>query len=367
MLGTDVSALINFRGDLIKAIENEKYHVMAFASLTNDQSKLNKLSEAGIEYYSYPVQRTGLNPFADLYTFFFLRSLFKDQKPHVVFAYTIKPIVWSGIALLGLKGVRFFALIEGLGYTMSAENLLAKLVRFLYRVSLRNAERVIFLNKESANYFIEHKMIDSSKVSFIPGIGVNIETYIQQPFELPFSDRPIFLVISRLLRSKGFYEYFEAAKIVKQKYPNVKIQWLGSVDTSPDRVLESDLKSMNESGVVEYLGDTDDVRPFLQKCHILVHPSYYPEGMPRSILEAMATGRPILTTDTPGCRDTVIPGENGFLVPKANAEALAERMIWLIENPDSWQAMGLASRKLAEERFDVHKVNTQMLRIMGLK
>ena len=181
-----------------------------------------------------------------------------------------------------------------------------------------------------------------------------------------FPEGCVFLTLGRLLGDKGFREYATAAALVKKRYPDVVFKLVGPNDPSPDSIPVNEVQSWHEKGWIEYCGATNDVRPFLEECSVFVLASYH-EGMPRTVLEAMSVGRPILTTDVPGCRETVDPGENGFLVPKADAEALAERMIWFIENSDKWKTMGIKSREIAEERFDVRKVNDKLISILGLK
>jgi glycosyltransferase involved in cell wall biosynthesis len=221
---------------------------------------------------------------------------------------------------------------------------------------------VIFQNPDNLNEFVQRGIVPVAKCALINGSGVDISRYTHTP--LP-NNPPIFLTIGRLLGEKGFREYAQAAQIVKTRYPDVTFQLLGPEDPSPDGISLNEVQQWHQNGWLKYLGATNDVRPSLQNCHIYVLPSYH-EGMPRTVLEAMATGRPILTTDVPGCRETVSQGENGYLVPKANAQALAERMIWFIENRDQWERMGKRSRELAEEKYDVHKVNAQLMEIMGL-
>jgi glycosyltransferase involved in cell wall biosynthesis len=172
--------------------------------------------------------------------------------------------------------------------------------------------------------------------------------------------------MGRLLGEKGFREYVSAAELVKKRFPEAIFRLVGSEDPSPDGIPLSEVQEWHNEGWIEYCGSTKDVRPFLNDCSVFVLPSYH-EGMPRTVLEAMSVGRPILTTDVPGCRETVISGENGFLVAKANAEALAERMIWFVENQDMWQKMGNKSRQLAEERFDVRMVNNKLISILDPK
>ena len=175
----------------------------------------------------------------------------------------------------------------------------------------------------------------------------------------------VFLTIGRLLGGKGFREYAMASCLVRKRYPDAVFRIVGPTDPSPDGISLDEVQQWQNEGTIQYLGETRDVRPFIAACHVYVLPSYH-EGMPRTVLEAMAMGRPILTTDVPGCRETVVSGENGYLVPKADAGALAERMMWFIENRNQLERMGRASRSMAEERFDVRKVNAKILRIMGL-
>jgi glycosyltransferase involved in cell wall biosynthesis len=320
----------------------------------------------GTQFYSYPVQRNGLNPLRDIETFFALRKLLYESKPDVVLAYTIKPVIWSGIAAYITKVPKFYALIEGLGYAFQdggwRRKLTGMLAALLYRISLQKAEKVIFLNQDNKDFFLKKKIIPTEKAVLVDGIGLDLDWYAQR---LLTEGHPVFLCIARLLGEKGLREYAQAARIVKQRYPDAAFRLLGPPDPSPDRISLDEVHEWQDKGLIEYLGASDDVRPYLAACHVYVLPSYH-EGMPRTVLEAMSTGRPILTTTAPGCKETVIQGENGFLVPVRDAASLAERMIWFIEHRDQWQRMGQASRRMAEERFDVHKTNAQLLRIMKL-
>jgi glycosyltransferase involved in cell wall biosynthesis len=194
---------------------------------------------------------------------------------------------------------------------------------------------------------------------------VNLDDFIVKDFCM--SSSPTFLLIARLLHEKGIREYAQAARKVKKRYPDAVFNLLGPADPSPDGVPLEEVQKWHDQGVIRYLGATNDVRPHLSVCHIYVLPSYYGEGLPRTIIEAMATGRPILTTDNVGCRETVIPGENGFLVPVRDVDALAERMIWFIEHREEWERMGRRSREMAEERFDVRIINRELMGIMGLR
>ncbi len=328
-----------------------------------------QLALLGVNYRTYPVQRNGLNPAKDIHTFFALFNALGELQPDVVLAYTIKPVIWGGIALIRKPNIRFFALITGLGFSFQESRSfirrsLTLLVTWLYRMSLSRASRVIFQNSDNRDFFIEREIINKDKCSLVNGSGVDLDRFSVK--SLPrWNNKTVFLTIGRLLGEKGFREYADAARLVKERYPETIFRIVGPEDPSPDGIPLSEIKDWEARGWIEYLGETKDVRPFISDCHIFVLPSYH-EGMPRTVLEAMAMGRPILTTDVPGCRDTVVLGQNGYLIPKCNSIALAERMQWFIEHQQEWEKMGANSRKLAEMRYDVHKVNHEILKIMGL-
>lgn len=366
LIGALPESLINFRGDLLKELVAAGHKVTAMASQT-ESHVVEKLAHLGISFRAYPVQRNGLNPINDMHTFFSLRKAFGELKPDVVLSYTIKPVIWGGMALKGMSAIRFYALITGLGFAFHEGDsfvraTLTALVTRLYRLSLTKASRVIFQNPDNRDLFIAKQIIDKDKCALVNGSGVDLDRFAVTP--LP-GEGFVFLTIGRLLGEKGFREYAQAAQLVKARYPEAVFRLVGPEDTSPDGIPLEEVRVWQDHGWIEYLGETKDVQPFLSDCHVFVLPSYH-EGMPRTVLEAMATGRPILTTDVPGCRDTVVPGENGYLVPRSDTKALAERMIWFIENRDQWTRMGQVSHRMAEGRFDVHKINAEMLHIMEL-
>ncbi len=365
IISNEPSSLFNFRGDLIRAIASSGHRITAM-SAPGSTEQIQKIEALGAKFRSYPVQRNGLNPLRDIQTFFALRKSFQELKPDVVLAYTIKPVIWGGITAHLTNAPKFYALIEGLGYAFQGgswnRKLTGMLAAMLYRIALRKSDKVIFLNQDNKEFFLTNKIIPSEKSTLIDGIGLDLAWYA--PSQFP-EGNPVFLCIARLLGEKGLREYAQAAHIVKQRYPDAVFRLLGPPDPSPDRISLDEVHEWQEKRFIEYLGATDDIRPYISACHVYVLPSYH-EGMPRTVLEAMATGRPILTTTVPGCKETVVQGENGFLVPVRDVDALVERMIWFIEHRDQWPRMGQASRKMAEERFDVHKINADLLRIMGL-
>jgi len=366
MIGALPESLINFRGKLLQQMSESGFTVIAMAHSKN-ASIAEQLKKINVRYQHFIIKRNGLNPIIDFKTWFALYRYFKKENPDVIFAYTIKPIIWGGLASRFRTNTRFYALITGLGFAFQEGNFirnsLVKLVTNLYKIALKNADKVIFQNPDNLQVFVKKGIIDRNRCELVNGSGV--DTLAFNYTSLPDSTETIFLTIGRLLGDKGFREYAQAAEIVRNKHPQTKFLLQGPTDPSPDGITLAEVETWEKTGNIEYLGATSDVRPSIRSCHIFVLPSYH-EGMPRTVLEAMAIGRPIITTDVSGCRETVINGENGYLVPKADANALAERMIWFIENQTQWERMGKRSRELAEEKYDVHKVNAQLMEIMGL-
>jgi len=366
IIGGLASSLVNFRGDLIRDFIANGHDVVAMSA--NAESELvREIESLGCRFIPIPIERNGLNPVSDLKLLISLWQLFRIERPNVIFSYTIKPVIWGGIAARFYGKARFYGLITGLGFAFQRggfkRNLLGNIATALYKLALAKASAVIFQNPDNRQVFIDKKIVPYDLTQRVYGSGVNVSRYKSLP--LP-ACKPVFLTISRLLGEKGLWEYAKAAEVVKLKYPDTSFQLVGPEDPSPDGIPLEEVMSWHNSGAIEYLGGTNDVRPFINKCHIFALASYH-EGMPRTVLEAMSIGRPILTTNVEGCRETVVEGINGYLVPKKNAEALAERMIWFIENQDEWQQMAIESRKMAEQKFDVHKVNYSLLKIMQLK
>jgi len=259
-------------------------------------------------------------------------------------------------------------MITGAGSALTGDvglsrRLLSRVMRGLYAVALRGAHVVFFQNGDDRSLFQSLGLLGrGTRVVMINGSGVDLTSFVPAPMP----DGPItFLMIGRLIRDKGVYEYVEAARRVRRVSPDARFQLLGSLDTNPSAISAAELDAWREEGVIEYLGRTSDVRPFLAQAHVCVLPSYG-EGMPRSILEAMAMARPVLVTDAPGCRETVIDGDNGMLVPVRDAGALSDAMLRLIASPERLAAMGHRSREMAEQKFDVREVNAVILGPLGL-
>lgn len=325
------------------------------------------LTDIGVEFVTFSMSRRGLNPWQDYTTLLELTWLLRARDIDCVLSYTAKPVVYGSLAARKAGTERIFSLITGLGFAFSTDTFLTRFVRianlFLYKVSIRHNQKVFFQNPDDRQLFVDHGIIKAeSEGVLVNGSGVNLDKFIQQP--LP--DFISFLLIARLIAEKGVREYVEAARRVKQKYPEVRFQLVGGFETGAHQITPEEVDRWVEEGLVEYVGTLSDVRTALRECSVFVLPTYYREGQPRTILEAMATGRPIITTDNPGSRETVENGVNGFLVPPRDVDSLVDAMMTFVKNPDVAVQMGGASRRIAEEKYDVHKVNRTMLEVMGL-
>ena len=367
VIGGLPQSLVNFRGKMLQKFRANGHRVVACAG-GEDKKTSGFLRNIGGRYYSLPIQRTGMNPFQDFQMFTSLLRLFRRTKPDKVMAYTVKPVVYGLLAarVVGIKDR--YAMISGLGYAfMGGDSFKQRFARWIvprmYRIALTGCKCVFFQNRDDLKIFTSYKILSpDTRVVRIMGSGVDLESFTEEP--LP-KGNIVFLLIGRLIKDKGLREYYMASRILKQKYPEAKCAILGPTDSNPSRIKEGELAEWIQSGIIDYWGEVDDVRPSILKSTVFVLPSYR-EGMPRSVLEAKAMGRPIITTDVPGCRDTVVEGENGFLVPKGDHKALAEAMIYMVEHPDNLPDMGRESRRSAEEQFDVNVVNSEICEAMHL-
>lgn len=336
-----------------------------------DEATRAEVRSLGAKPVDFSLSRTGMNPVRDATDMLRLAFLLRRLKPDITLCYFIKPVIYGILAAWLARVPRRFAMIEGLGYVFippeGAEPLkrrgLRGAVSLLYAAALRRANLVFFLNEDDIAEFSKRRLVPPGKVFLLGGIGVDLCEWPPAP---PVTEPVTFLLASRLLREKGVVVYAKAAELVKQKYPNTRFILVGSLDTNPGALSRAEIESWVQDGTLEWPGRVPDVRDWLAKASVYVLPSYYREGVPRSTQEAMAMGRPVITTDAPGCRDTVIDGENGFLVPMRDVEALATAMERFILQPELIERMGQASRQIAEERFDVQKINKIILELMGI-
>ena len=356
--------LLHFRLDLMSEMIRLGHQVVAIGN-ESDGKWDEALRPYGIEYRFVRMQRNGLNPVWDFFSFVQLIRLLKKEKPDRVFTSQAKMVLYGGLAAhcLGIRDV--YPLIAGLGSVFLAGGLKGRILKRIlicgYRLSLRSAPSVFFQNRDDASFFIGNRIVSSDRIVFLNGSGVNLDQFAKQPFPGTFG----FLCVCRILRDKGVLEYLSACRMVKKEHPDIRCLLVGPFDTNPSALKPGELQPYIDDGTVEYFGEQADVRPYLAQCGVFVLPSYR-EGTPKSVLEAMSCGKAIITTDAPGCRETVTEGENGFLVPVKDDKAVAEKMLFLYENPDVCEQMGAASRRTAEQRFDVRLVNRTILQTMKI-
>lgn len=365
LIGTSAPHVFLFRFELIKDLVTRGHEVYVFATDFNP-SERKKITDVGAFPMDYDFNRTGLNPLNDLLNTLKLAQALKKLAPDLVFSYFVKPLVFGTLAakIAGVK--RRLGMLEGLGYAFIDRPvrpamkvvLLRRIQVLLYRLVMPLMERIIFLNPDDPRDLVERYKIKTHRVSVLGGIGLNLDQYTYTKPDLKeFS----FIFVGRLLAEKGIHEYVAAARSVRRQYPDVKFYVLGGLDeANPGGLNKAELDSLVQEGVISYPGHVTNVCDWLARSSVFVLPSYR-EGVPRSTQEAMAVGRPVITTDVPGCRETVESGVNGFLVEPWSTTALTEKMIYFLQNPDQVEVMGLQSLRLAQEKFDVSKVNVKLI------
>ncbi|WP_285905383.1 glycosyltransferase family 4 protein [Pseudodesulfovibrio pelocollis] len=371
VIGGYAPSLVNFRGPLLARMVSlgHEVHGLAPAHVPDVGGQLEGM---GVDYHRIPLSRRGLNPLADIGALLYIKQTLHRIRPDIVLSYTFKPAVYGSLAArmvwVGEKK-RVYAMITGLGYAFTEEpaglkrRILFNVAKGMYRSGINACDGVIFQNPDDETFFRKLGVIaDRVATAVVNGSGVDLDHYAVAP--LP--QGPVFLCLSRLLRSKGVALFAEAAARLKARHPGAVFRLAGPLESGGDAVTPDEIARWRRDGALEVLDPVEDVRPLLAGAGVYVLPSHYREGVPRSILEAMSMGRAIVTTDAPGCRETVEPGRNGFLVPPRDADALAETMERFILDPALAPAMGAASRAMAEARFDVNRVNDAILSFMGL-
>lgn len=364
LVSSYAESLTNFRGPLIRELVTRGHEVFAFAPDFCGASRMD-VEEFGAKAVGYALQRRGANPFAEAWSLGSLARQLRRVRPSFTVAYTIKPVLYTPLATLGCTR-RCGAIITGRGQVLAGDNSqvrTARGLRVLYEQALRRTERVIFQNRDDLDFFYSQGWLDRvSWTGVVPGSGVDIDKFTPAP--LP--GQTGFLMLSRLLVSKGVHEYVEAARMVKKDHPDVEFRLGGPVETGTDAVRLESVRGWEDEGTITYLGQLGDVRPALRNTSAYVLPSYYGEGLPRSVLEAMATGRAVVTANTTGCRETVDQGRNGWVVPPKDPRALARALAWLVENPDECAVMGDRSREKACTEFESGHIARQTADLLGL-
>ncbi|MDR2055970.1 MAG: glycosyltransferase family 4 protein [Desulfovibrio sp.] len=366
VLGNQAGAFVNFWTVLLRrALEGG--HEVVCAVPDGDGQADAALARLGARLVHYRLDRKGVNPLRDMRTLLDLTRLLKAEKPDLLFASTIKPVIYGCLAARLARVPHVYAAITGLGYAFEADTVFKRCVKLLgvalYRLALGRTEGIFFQNRDDAGVFRESGIIGAgARVLFARGVGVDTNRFAAAPLPPP---PPVFLLVARLLEAKGLPEYAVAARMLKSRYPEARFQLLGPPEQGFGSVAPDRVRGWEAEGSIEYLGRTDDVRPCLAAAHVLVLPSWR-EGAPTCIMEGMSMGRPAVVTDVPGCREVVRDGVNGYLVPVRDARALARAMEKYILAPESVARMGAAAREIAVRECDAERVAARMLEEMNI-
>lgn len=353
--------IYNFRLDLIRALHAQGFNIIVVAPVDEYIHYLNELGF--IEHV--PLKKLkphGKNPYQDIQLIVELYRIFSKFRPDLILHYTIKPNIFGNFAA-SLVGIPTISTLTGLGYTFLNRNWINRIVARLYKWALRHPQNVVFHNSDDLQYFEQLGLVASGKTRVVPGSGVNTKRF--SPMSRPSSDRFIFLFVGRILYDKGLIETVEAIRQVKKWAERAECWVVGELSPkNPMAIPKEDILSWQKEGVIKYFGRRKDVRSLIKRANVVVLPSYR-EGLPRAILEAMAMAKPILTTDVPGCRETVIHGKNGFLVQANSVKPLVNHMLHLYQAEEEYlQFLGENSRKIVCQHFSTDQVNQRYIEMV---
>ncbi|SHO45694.1 glycosyltransferase family 4 protein [Anaerocolumna xylanovorans] len=357
-------ALLNFRKDFIQETVKRGHQVICVSAESGELMEAD-IRILGASYESVGGSRTGMNLMENLAVFFRYIHVIRKVKPDICFFFMAKPIVFGGSAAILCRVKHIYSFVTGLEtvfYTKGIKDFMIRnMLCLFYTFIFHHNEKCFFMNQDDFKSMRKRHLIKKGKEVIVNGSGVNMEHFER----IPIPDSPCVCMTARLVQGKGVKEYCSAASSLKKKHPQADFLLVGGLDEHKDAILEEELISYLEDGAVTYCGYADDVRPYLKKCSVFVLPSYH-EGNGRSIVEAMAAGRAIVTTNAPGCKETVIEGYNGFLVPVGDSPSLAEKIDLLLQKKELRESMGENSYLLCREKFEVRQINTILLNTMGL-
>lgn len=346
-------SVCTFRLGLIAFLQKEGYKVSIFAF---DDKYKKDIEKTGAHFYCISDKNRSLNPFGILLLKGRYCKFLKRIDPDMVFTFMLKPNIFGVLAAKKMGVKHIYSMVEGAGDVFINNGIKWKIIRKvvceLYKKAFKCSKKVFFLNNDDRAEFIERNLVKAEQCEVIPGIGINLEKFAYKPIR----KSKTFLMVARMLKTKGVYEYCKCARIVRKKYPDAVFSYLGAEGT----VTLADIKEYIDDESINYLGTTTDVRPYYENCTVFVLPSYR-EGMPMSVMEAEATGRTIIATNVNGCRDAVVDGYNGFIIPRGDYEQMAEKAIWCIEHPEETEQMGRNARMFAEKHFNENEINERII------
>jgi glycosyltransferase involved in cell wall biosynthesis len=364
LISNQAFSICNFRAALIREVTNRGVQVFAFAP-DFDASTRRRVEELGATPIAYKLSRAGMAPLQEIRVVLELRKKLRELQVDATFSFFIKPVLYGGIAAW-MAGVPLrYSMIEGAGHFYSEAggvSLLQRLLRHLItwgmRFSLGFSRRVFLLNQDDFKLFITRRVARSGKALVLPGIGVDLDHFAPSP---AVRTPTTFVLVARLLKEKGVHDFVTAARLVRAKNRFARFLLVGGIDDHPGAISYAEIRQWVDEGLLQWPGHVDDIKSWVASASVFVLPSYYREGIPRSTQEAMSLGKPVITTDSVGCRETVLDGVNGFLVPVKDPERLAAAMLRFIECPALIESMGAASRRLAEQRYDSSVINSKVL------
>lgn len=370
LIGTTAISQLNFRKELIKKLVFSGHKVFCFSIDYSDLTR-KQIIELGATPVDYQLSRSGINPISDLINTTKLYLKLKNLHLDLVLSYFAKPAIFGSLAAKLAKIPQRYAMLEGLGYCFTEQpeglSLKAKIIKSvqitLYKISFSTVQGLILLNKDDQKDLVEKYKLNV-KTFIWGGIGLNLDDFVRK--DISINNNISFLFIGRLLKEKGIYEFIGAASKIKKAHPDVEFIVLGDLDeANPGSLTEPELKSLINHHIITYPGFVTNIQEWIAKSHVFVLPSYR-EGLPRSTQEAMAMGLAIITTDVPGCRDTVIDGINGLIVKPWSSQDLYEKMVYLIKNPDMITKMGQESYFFAKKAYDQNKTNKDLLDFLNI-
>ena len=353
--------LYNFRLSLMVAMRDAGFEVIAIAPYDRYSQKI---IDAGFEFHDIKMNAQGINPIEDLKTTYDLYKLFKKISPDILCQYTIKPNIY-GSFIANILNIKTINNIAGLGTLFIKEGFITKIAKFLYKTSQAQADRVFFQNREDFNFFIDKGIVSAEKCDILPGSGVDTNRF--KPIYREESQQIRFLLIARMIWEKGIGEYVEAARAIKKKYPNAEFCLLGFLDVeNPGAITQKEVDEWVAEGIINYLGVSDRVDLVIQSADCVVLPSYYREGTPKALLESGSSAKPIITTDSVGCRDVVDDGVNGFLCEPRSAKDLTLKIeMFLALSHEEKLEMGRKSREKIKKEFDEKIVINKYLELLS--